>query len=103
MPDPSSRQLAAIHEFLTKAAVLHALVIEPPPEGISRYLDLGDGLRMEHTANGLVCTDPKLGSYYSGPREALRRYHLSKGTPSGDLARRWMAARGLLPSTTPTP
>jgi hypothetical protein len=95
MPDPSWRQLASIPESHTKAAVLHALAIEPPPEGISRYLDLGD-IQLEHGAAGLICTDPKLGSYYSGPQEALRRYHLSKGTPSGDLARRWMAARGLL-------
>jgi hypothetical protein len=97
MPDPSWRQLAAIPESHTKAAILHALAIEPPPEGVSRYLDLGDGLRMEHTATGLVCTEPKLGSYFSGPQEALRRYRLSKGTPSGDITRTWMAARGLLP------
>jgi hypothetical protein len=100
MAEPSWRQLAAIPECHTKSAVLYALGITPPPDGISRYLDLGDGLLMEHGAAGLICTDPTLGSYYSGPREALRRYRLSKGTPSGDITRSWMTARGLLPSTT---
>jgi hypothetical protein len=99
-PQPSWRQLAAIPESHVKSAVLHALGITPPPEGVSRYLELGDGLLMEHGAAGLICTDPTLGSYYSGAQEAIRRYRLSKGTPSGDITRRWMAARGLLPSTT---
>jgi hypothetical protein len=102
MPEPSWRQLAAIPECHLKSAVLHALGITPPLEGISRYLDLGD-IQLEHGAGGLIITDPQLGSYYADPKETLRRYRLSKGTPSGDITRSWMAARGLLPSTTTNP
>jgi hypothetical protein len=93
---PSWRQLAAIPESHVKAAVLRALAITPPPEGISRYLDLGDGLILEAGQAGLIGADPTLGSRYLDPRETLKLYRLSKGTPSGDLARSWMAAHGLL-------
>jgi hypothetical protein len=96
MADPSWRQLAAIPECHTKARVLHALGITPPLEGISRYLDLGNGLTMEAGEAGLIVTDRKSGSRYMNPQDALRTFLLHKGTPSGDLTRSWFATHNLL-------
>ena len=96
-PQPSWRQLAAVPESHTKAAVLHALGIEPPPEGVSRYLDLGNGLKMEAGEAGLIVTDPQRGSRYEDPKTIAKQLYLSKGTPSGELTRAWLTARGLLP------
>jgi hypothetical protein len=95
-PQPSWRQLAAIPESHVKAGVLHALGITPPPQGISRYLDLGDGLKMEAGQAGLIVTDPQRGSRYLTGKEAIRLYRLSKGTPSGDLTRYFLTAHNLL-------
>jgi hypothetical protein len=94
-PQPSWRQLAAIPESHVKAGVLHALGLTPPPEGISRYLDLGDGWSMEAGQAGLIVTD-RTGSRYEDPKTVTKRLYLSKGTPSGELVRWWMAAHGLL-------
>lgn len=120
MTDPSWRQLAAIPETLHKRAILHALSIEAPPEGISDRCDLGGGLVLRAGEGGLIAEhkfgsrsfrtcvaqalDPPpfppreqgISTSYSAAREVLKLHSLHKGTPSGDLARWWLTAKGYI-------
>jgi hypothetical protein len=96
MADPSWRQLCAIHESVTKRAILHALSIEPPPQAISNRCELSDGLVLWAGESGLI-EEYKTGTCFTTAKEVLKQHRLSKGTPSGDLARWWLTAKGYLP------
>lgn len=96
MANPSWKQLAAIPESLTKRAVLHALGVEPPPAGISDRCDLR-GIVLGVSESGLIVAEGCTVYFFTAP-EALKRFTLSKGTPSGDLVRWWLRAKNLLPA-----
>ena len=96
MSNPSWKQLAAIPESLTKRNVLQALGVEPPPEGISERCDLGDVVFWNGEAGLIVERKCDNSTCYMGAMEALRKLKLSKGTPSGDLARWWLLSKGFL-------
>jgi hypothetical protein len=93
--NPSWKQLAAIPESITKQAVLHAVGIEPPAKGIADRCEFGAFTFYVGEA-GLIVERDGLALYMDG-KEALRQFKLSKGTPSGDLARWWLQAKGFLP------
>jgi hypothetical protein len=99
MANPSWKQLAAIPESLTKRAVLHALGVEPPPAGISDCCNLG-GFTLRAGESGLI-VEESITTYFFDAPQALKRFALSKGTPSGDLARWWLRAKNLLPAVAP--
>jgi hypothetical protein len=107
MTAPSWRQLAAIPESTTKAAILKALDITPPPEGISNvFSDRGlyvmfspaqdsasywvvsragdDGVRL--SAMG-----------HADGSDALRACGTAPGTPQGEALRSWMRSKGWRP------
>lgn len=92
---PSWKQLAAIPESITKQAVLHAVGIEPPAKGIADRCEFGAFTFYVGEA-GLIVEHDGLALYMDG-KEALREFKLSRGTPSGDLARWWLKAKGFLP------
>ncbi|MGA1296525.1 MAG: hypothetical protein ACO3X1_14550 [Burkholderiaceae bacterium] len=97
---PSWKQLAAIPESITKQAILHAVGIEPPARGIADRCEFGAFTFYVGEA-GLIVESSGVARYMQG-KEALREFKLSKGTPSGDLARWWLQAKGFLsvaPST----
>ena len=94
MASPSWKQLARIPESLEKTAVLNALGIEPPPEGISDTLRLDSGIKLYDSEGGLIVYEAG-AAYYSGGREVTRRF-TSAGTPTGDLVRWWLKAKGHL-------
>ena len=93
MANPSWKQLARISESLEKTAILSALAIEPPPEGISDTLRLDSGVKLYDGEGGLIVYE-KGAAFYSNGSEVIRRY-TSRGTPTGDLVRWWLQARGL--------
>lgn len=92
---PSWKQLAAIPESLTKQAVLHAVGIEPPAKGIADRCEFGTFTFYVGEA-GLIVESSGAVRYLNA-LEALREFKLSRGTPSGDLARWWLQAKGFLP------
>lgn len=96
MPEPSWRQLATIPETVEKRSILRALAITPPPNGISDTCVFSGCLSFRQSEAGLIIEDNS-GTYFSDAKTALRQHHLSKGTPSGDLARWWLTAKGYLP------
>ena len=95
MGDPSWRQLAHIPESLLKRAVLNALAIEPPPEGISDVLDLPSGARLQHAEAGLILTE-NAASFYITPKDAHSILRLKKSIPTGELLTWWLKAKGYL-------
>ena len=98
MAEPSWRQLAAIPESLIKRNVLHAVGITPPPAGIGNCCDLGD-IVLHFGEAGLIVEDrASKVTRYMDAREVLRVFKLSRGIPSGELARWWLKAKGLLPA-----
>lgn len=98
MAEPSWKQLAAIPESLVKQAVLRALSVEPPPAGVSDHCELGDIVFWAGESGLIVQVLSRGSTLFMEPREALRAHKLSKGTPSGDLARWWLQAKNLLPT-----
>jgi len=92
---PSWKQLAAIPESITKQAVLHAVGIEPPAKGIADRCEFG-AFSFYVGEAGLIVESSGAVRYLNA-LEALREFKLSRGTPSGDLARWWLKAKGFLP------
>lgn len=103
----SWKQLALIPESTMKAAILKALDIHPPPEGISdTFRDLG---------LYVLYAPPKDSSEYwvvsragddgvvlssimhSDGLKALEATGTKPGTPTGDALRQWMRAKGWVP------
>lgn len=95
MANPSWKQLAAIPESLTKRAVLHALGIEPPPAGVSDRCEFGS-FSFYYGELGVIVESSGAARYLNA-LEALREFKLSRGTPSGDLVRWWLKAKGFSP------
>ena len=100
MTKPSWKQLARIPESLLKRAVLNALAIEPPHEGISDVLDLPSGARLHHAEAGLILTENS-ASFYITPKDAHSILRLKKSTPTGELLTWWLIAKGYINSTAP--
>jgi len=104
---PSWKQLALIPESTTKAAILKALDVQPPPEGISdTFRD--QGLYVLYSpprdsfAYWVVSRAGDDGVMLSSMchadgSEALRACHTVPGTPTGDALRQWMRAKGWRP------
>jgi hypothetical protein len=92
--NPSWKQLAAIPESVNKRAILHAIGIEPPAKGIADRCEFGRFSFYVGEA-GLIVESSGAVRYMDG-KEALREFKLSRGTPSGDLARWWLEAKGFL-------
>jgi hypothetical protein len=104
--NPSWKQLAAIPESAQKAAILKALGIVPPPEGISDTFH-DRGLYVRHVQNGsaewLVSNPGDDGPFsaglYADGSAALRACRCPAGTPMGDALRQWMRSRGWVPAS----
>jgi hypothetical protein len=92
---PSWRQLRAIPESLTKRRVIAALGVYVPREGVSDFLCL-DGMTFQVGQSGLLIVTHQGQTQFMDPMEALSTMKLSKGTPSGDLARWWLETHSLL-------
>jgi hypothetical protein len=92
--NPSWKQLAAIPESVNKRAILHAIGIEPPAKGIADRCEFGRFSFYVGEA-GLIVESSGAVRYLNA-LEALREFKLSRGTPSGDLARWWLEAKGFL-------
>lgn len=103
MPNPSWRQLAAIPESLIKAAILRALDIEPPIEGVSSQLHLSNGTTIQRTDIGYVLYQPNCQrSQYLDAPMLLRELKWPVGTPTGDLLRAWLKRWGWTPKSKET-
>lgn len=111
MSSPSWRQLAAIPESAQKRAILRALGVEPPPEGISRTFEFSSGEQLTYVSGSSV--EPS-GMVYRGPIEASGTRFLqleevpkfinwSSGTPTGDALRLYLRRWGWLPKAERTP
>lgn len=105
MTSPSWRQLAAIPESLTKDAIIRALGIIVPPEGVS-LIWYDRGLYIER------CKNPQGESWFVvdnmgpqgsspcmclTPNDVARAIHWPAGTPTGDAIRRWLTNFGYVP------
>lgn len=92
----SWKQLASQPETLEKRAILAALDIDPPLEGVSNVCRLPSGveLRLGESGHLIVYSDGE--AFFEVPKVMLKRRQMSKGTPSGDLARWWMGCHGLI-------
>jgi hypothetical protein len=100
-PHPSWRQLAAIPESTTKSAILRALAIQPPPEGVSDTFDSG-GTYAQRVESGFVLhlRPPRRRSAAIGFQtagELLRAAKVPAGTPTGDAFRAWLRRWGWVP------
>lgn len=103
LSSPSWRQLASIPETVEKQAILRALGVDPPPEGISRIFKFSTGERLTYTSGSSVEPD---GMVYYNPQEASRFLLIEdvprficwpSGTPTGDALRRYLRRWGWLP------
>ena len=105
MAAPSWRQLSAIPESATKAQILRACGIEPPPEGVSDTFH-DRGLYVRHLADGgaewLVSNPGDDGPFTAGLHAdgsaALKACRCPAGTPMGDALRAFMRAHGWRPA-----
>lgn len=96
---PSWRQLAAIPESTLKASILHALGIEPPPEGVSRtYTEIGTYIEFTKDGSWVVFKNGYTTGF-PGDRgsDALRAINSPPGTPSGIALRAFMRRWGWVP------
>jgi hypothetical protein len=96
--NPSWKQLAQIPESTTKARVLGALGVVPPPEGVSSKFEVGPDESITKTDQGFVHFSPHR-SLYADPDELRVNIKLPKGTPSGDAFRSWLRAQGWVPKS----
>ena len=100
---PSWRQLAAIPESTTKAAILRALDITPPPEGVSDTFLCG-GTYAQRVESGWVLhtRPPRRRSAAMGfqtASELLKAAQVPAGTPTGDAFRAWLRRWGWVPKS----
>jgi hypothetical protein len=104
---PSWRQLAAIPESTTKAAILKALDITPQPQGISNtFTDSGlfmsfspaqDSISYWIVSNASDGERSLASMLYTDGSNALAATGTKAGTPIGDALRLWMRSKGWLP------
>ena len=98
---PNWRQLAALPDCVLKQAILRALDIELPPQGISRSFRDG-GLFITRIENGFSFMDAlhpdilQRGSrLLNTPLDVARQSRWPVGTPVGEALRNWLAQHGL--------
>ena len=96
--NPSWRQLAQIPESQEKAAIIRALGIEVPPQGVSRTFDLGRNEFVTRTELGWVHFS-RMACFYHEPSAILRAVRWPAGTPTGDALRAWLRRWGWIPKS----
>ena len=109
MSSPSWRQLAAIPETTEKRAILRALGIDPPSEGISRTFCFSSGERLTYVSGsaaepaGMVYAKPYSCSRFLQLEEVPSLIRWPAGTPTGDALRIYLRCWGWLPWAERTP
>ena len=98
---PNWRQVAALPDSVSKQAILRALDIELPPEGISRSFRDG-GLFITRIENGFTFMDVNhpdpahpSSRLLDTPLDVARQSRWPVGTPVGEALRNWLAQHGL--------
>ena len=108
-PQPSWRQLSAIPETVEKRAILRALNVDPPPEGISRTFCFSSGERLTYISgsaaetSGMVPHRPGIGARFLQLEEVPSFIRWPAGTPTGDALRLYLRRWGWLPKNERTP
>jgi hypothetical protein len=98
---PNWRQLAALPDSVLKQAILRALDIDLPPQGISRSFRDG-GLYITAIEGGFTFMDSRhpdpvqrSSRLLDTPLEVARQSRWPVGTPTGEALRNWLAQHGL--------
>ena len=106
MADPDWKKLAQIPESLRKTAILKALGIEPPPEGVSDTLeDPREQILVSRRDGGFVvlrAQSPASARYATGS-EVLKALNWPASTPSGEVLRAYLRRWGWVPKKKEAP
>ena len=96
----SWKQLSLIPESATKTAILHALDIQVPPQGISKQFQLSEKPGEEtvtYTDEGFVYYKDRSSVQRASGSAILKLTRRPKGTPTGDALRAWLRRWGWVP------